>query len=443
MKPKPQPRDSFELFQAHFDQILNLDHELLQLARKINWSRFDVAFADSYSEDMGAPAKAMRLMVGLHYLKYTFNQSDELLLERWVENPYWQAFCGYTHMQHECPIHPTSMTKWRNRVGAERLEELLKETIDLAVREKQVSPRDLRRVNVDTTVQEKNVTFPTDSKLLYKAVVKLVNAAQLRGIRLRQSYVRVGKKAAAKAGRYAHAKQYKRMRRQLRKLRTYVGRLIRDIRRKVARMDDDLATLLSRADRIRQQQPKDSHKLYSLHEPEVQCISKGKAHKRYEFGQKVAIATTNGDNWMVASRLMTNNPYDGHTLAETLAAVESVTGISVTDAYVDKGYRGHDYTGSAEVHVAGQRNRGASRSERRRRRRRSAVEPKIGHLKSDHRMDRCFLAGLRGDATNAVLAAAGANIRKLLRRFFYALIRCLEGAIMPPSAHSAALKCVA
>ena len=166
MKPKPQPRDTFELFQAHFTQILNLDHELLQLARKINWSRFDVAFRDSYSEDMGAPAKAMRLMVGLHYLKYTFNQSDELLLERWVENPYWQMFSGYTHMQHKCPIHPTCMTKWRNRVGAERLEELLKETIDLAVREKQVSPRDLRRVNVDTTVQEKNVTFPTDSKLL-------------------------------------------------------------------------------------------------------------------------------------------------------------------------------------------------------------------------------------------------------------------------------------
>jgi len=440
MKPKPQPRDAFELFQAHFDQILNPNHELIQLARKIDWSRFDVAFADSYSEDMGAPAKAMRLMVGLHYLKYTFNQSDELLLERWVENPYWQSFCGYTHMQHECPIHPTCMTKWRNRVGANRLEELLKETIDLAVREKQVSHRDLQRVNVDTTVQEKNVTFPTDSKLLYKAIVKLVVAAQARGIRLRQSYVRVGKKAAVKAGRYAYARQYERMRRQLRKLRTYVGRLIRDIRRKAATIDDNLATLLSRANRVRHQQPKDSHKLYSLHEPEVQCISKGKAHKRYEFGQKVAVATTNGDNWMVASRLVANNPYDGHTLATTLAAVESVTGVSVTDAYVDKGYRGHDYTGSAEVHVAGQRSKGASRSERRRRRRRSAVEPKIGHLKSDHRMNRCFLAGLRGDAINAVLAAAGANMRKLLRRFFFALIGWLKGTIMPPSAHDVALE---
>jgi len=443
MKPKPQPRDAFQLFQAHFDQILNPDHALLQLARKIDWSRFDAAFADSYSEDMGAPAKAIRLMVGLHYLKYTFDKSDEMLVEQWVENPYWQAFCGYTHMQHEYPIDPSSMSRWRSRVGADRLEELLTETIALAIREKQVSPRDLQRVNVDTTVQEKNVTFPTDSKLLHKAVTRLVDAAKNRGIRLRQSYVRVAKKAAIKASRYAHAKQYKRMRRQLRKLRTYVGRLIRDIQRKAVRMDDDLATLLSRADRIRQQQPKDSHKLYSLHEPEVQCISKGKAHKRYEFGQKVAIATTNGDNWVVASRLVANNPYDGHTLAETLAAVESVTSVSVTDAYVDKGYRGHDYTGTAEIHVAGQRYKSASRAERKRRRRRSAVEPKIGHLKSDHRMDRCFLAGLHGDAINAVLAAAGSNMRKLLRRFFYALIRWLRGAFMPSSDHSVALECVA
>lgn len=443
MKPKPQPRDDFDLFQAHFDQILNPGHELLKLARKIDWSRFDAAFAGSYSEDMGAPAKATRLMVGLHYLKYTFSESDESLVERWVENPYWQSFCGYTHMQHDCPIHPTSMTKWRNRVGADRLAVLLKETIDLAVREKHVSQRDLKRVNVDTTVQEKNVTYPTDSKLLHKAIVKLVAAARSRGIRLRQSYVRVGQKASLMASRYAHARQYKRMQRQLRKLRTYVGRLIRDIQRKAVTIDDALATLLSRADRIRQQQPKDSHKLYSLHEPEVKCISKGKAHKRYEFGQKVSIATTNGDNWVVASRLMTNNPYDGHTLAETMAAIESVTGVAITDAYVDKGYRGHDYIGTAEVHIAGQRHKGSSRAERRRRRRRSAVEPKIGHLKSDHRMDRCFLAGLQGDAINAVLAAAGSNMRKLLRRFFYALIRLLEGATVPPLTRYTALERIA
>jgi IS5 family transposase len=299
---------------------------------------------------------------------------------------------------------------------------LLHETIALAMRDGHVSQADLARVNVDTTVQEKNITYPTDSKLLYKAIQKLAGAARARGIVLRQSYVRVGKIAAIKVSRYAHARQFKRMRRSLRKLRTWVGRLIRDLRRKVADPDPDLATLLERADRVRQQQPHDTHKLYSLHEPEVQCISKGKAHQRYEFGQKVAIATTNGGNWIVGAKLLPNNPYDGHTLAETLTTVESVTGVGVTDAYVDKGYRGHGYAGATNVHVAGQGGANRSPSERRRRRRRSAIEPKIGHLKSDHRMDRCFLSGLAGDAINAVLAAAGSNLRKLLRRLAAALI---------------------
>ena len=433
MKPKPQPRDAFELFQAHFDQMLNPDHELVLLANKIDWPGMEAAFVDTYCPDFGAPAKAIRLMVGLHYLKYTFDESDESVVARWVENPYWQCFCGYTHMQHECPIHPTRMTKWRNRVGAKRLEKLLVETIDLAVREKHLPQNDLERVTVDTTVQEKNITYPTDSKLLYKAIRKLGDAAMSRGIPLRQSYVRVGKAAAVKASRYAHAKQYKRMRRQLRKLRTYVGRLIRDIRRKTTEIDQALVILLDRADRVRRQRPKDAKKLYSLHEPEVQCISKGKAHKRYEFGQKIAVATTNRSNWFVAAHLLENNPYDGHTLSETLATVENVTGVAVTDTYVDKGYRGHGYTGGAEVHIAGQRRKNTTRAERKRRRRRSAIEPKISHLKSDHRMGRCFLARLCGDAINAVLAAAGANLRKLLGlvrrgagRFVYAPIHSID-----------------
>ena len=422
MLPKPQPCDAFELFQSHFDQLLNPAHELVQLARKIDWSRFQAAFASGYSPDMGAPAKATRLMVGLQYLKYTFNESDESVVARWVENPYWQYFCGYTHLQHQCPIHPTSMSRWRKRVGPDRLVALLQETIALAQREGHVSQRDLERVNVDTTVQEKNITHPTDSKLLYRAIQKLVVAARSRKLSLRQSYLRVGKLMAVKASRYAHARQYQRMRRCLRKLRTYVGRLIRDIGRKADPVDPSLATLLARADRVRQQQPHDTRKLYSLHEPEVQCISKGKAHKRYEFGQKVAVGSTNRGNWMVAAQMLPDNPYDGHTLAATLSAVERVTGVAVTDVYVDKGYRGHGYEGATSIHVAGAAYANRSRSERRRRRRRSAVEPKIGHLKSDHRMERCFLAGLDGDAINAVLAAAGSNLRKLLRRLAAALI---------------------
>ncbi len=418
MKPQTQDPDALELFQAHFDQLLNPAHCLVKLARRIDWNHFEAAFADCYCDDFGAPAKATRLMVGLHYLKHAFNESDESLAERWVENPYWQYFCGYTHMQHKCPIHPTSMTKWRQRVGEDRLVELLKQTIVIAVKQKHLPKRELKQVNVDTTVQEKNITYPTDSKLLYKAIEKLVAAARARGVPLRQSYLRVGKRASVKASRYAHAKQFKRMRRQLRKLRTYVGRLIRDIKRKTGESlttDDPLATLLARCQRVRDQRPADSNKLYSLHEPEVRCISKGKAHKRYEFGQKVALATTNRRDWFVAALLLEDNPYDGHTLARTLEQVESNTGVALSDAYADKGYRGHDYQGDATVHIAGSSSKHLTRTGRKRKRRRSAIEPKIGHVKQENRLGRCYLKGLAGDAINVILAAAGANLRKLLR----------------------------
>ncbi|MGD8453215.1 MAG: IS5 family transposase [Phycisphaerae bacterium] len=268
MKPKPQPTDAFQLFQAHFKQILNREHPLIQLADRIDWPRFDAAFADCYSEDLGAPAKATRLMVGLAYLKYTFDESDESVVARWVENLYWQYFCGFTHMQHEAPIDPSSLSRWRKRVGAERLALLLKETVELAVREKHLPKQDLRQVTVD-------ITYPTDSKLLYTAIGKLGRAARAYGVTLRQSYIRVGKHAATKVSRYAHAKQFRRMRRELRRLRTWVGRLIRDIRRKAGEVPEDLEEILARAEWIRQQQPSDSHRLYSWHEPQVQCLSKG------------------------------------------------------------------------------------------------------------------------------------------------------------------------
>jgi transposase, IS5 family len=418
MKPESTPADDLLLFQAHFDQLLNPHHPLIKLAGQIDWEAFDQQFGELYCPDNGAPAKATRLMVGLHYLKHAFDESDESVVARWVENPYWQAFCGYTHMQHQCPIHPTSMTRWRQRIGQGQLVELLKQTVEVAVEQKHLPKAELQHVNVDTTVQEKHITHPTDSKLLYKAIVKLGRAAKDRGIVLRQSYVRVGKRAAIKAGRYAHARQFKRMRQQVRQLRTYAGRMIRDIQRKAhacATRDQALSRLLELCQRLIDQRPSDSNKLYSLHEPEVRCISKGKAHKRYEFGQKVALATTNRRDWFVGALLCEGNPYDGHTLNTTLQQVEQVTGVALSDVYVDKGYRGHDYQGEAQVHIAGSRTRRRTDTQRKRRRRRSAIEPKIGHAKHDHRLSRCYLKGLQGDAMNVILAAAGANLAKLIR----------------------------
>lgn len=203
MKPQSTPTDDLLLFQAHFDQLLNPRHPLLKLARQIDWARFDAACGALYCESNGAPARATRPMVGLHYLKHAFNESDESVVAKWVENPYWQAFCGYTHMQHEWPIHPTSMTRWRQRIGPDKLDELLRQTVAVAVDQKHLPEAELKQVNVDTTVQEKNITHPTDSKLMYRAIVKLASAAKDRGAMLRQSYVRVGKRASVMAGRYA------------------------------------------------------------------------------------------------------------------------------------------------------------------------------------------------------------------------------------------------
>jgi IS5 family transposase len=228
------------------------------------------------------------------------------------------------------------------------------------------------------------------------------------------------------------------MKRELKRLKTWLGRVLRDLRRKVPTPDAPLEELLLLCERLHRQQPTDKQKLYSLHEPEVVCISKGKARQRYEFGQKVSLATSNRGNWIVSATLGEKNPYDGHTLAATLKSVEANTGLAVSDVYVDKGYRGHDYQGSATVHIAGSSKAGVSRVKQKRRRRRSAIEPKIGHLKTDHRLGRCFLKGLAGDAINALLAAAGSNLLKLLRRVVRALIfTLLQWLAAPPEAPNA------
>jgi IS5 family transposase len=241
MKPRPNADShQLDLLKAQSTRILDLDHPLVVLADKIHWQRLELALAECFPSDLGAPTLSTRLIIGLLYLKHAFNESDESLLERWIENPYWQYFCGFSTMQYELPLHPTSLVKWRQRVGAERLAELLKETLDLAVRPKHIAPSELQQVNIDTTVQEKNITHPTDSKLLHKAIQKLALAANRRGLQLRQTYVRVAKRAAIMAGRYAHAKQFQRMRRELRKLKTWLGQMLRDIRRKQPKPDSVL-----------------------------------------------------------------------------------------------------------------------------------------------------------------------------------------------------------
>jgi IS5 family transposase len=423
MHPKKQSKPQDELFRSRLAQIIDLKHPLCWLAQSIDWSYFEQEFGPLYVENKGRPGKPIRLLVALHYLKHTFDESDESVVERFLENPYWQYFAGYEHLLHRPPLDPTSLVKWRQRVGSEGMEKVFYQTLATAQGLGMLKRSHLNKVNIDTTVQEKAIAFPTDARLYHKMLQRLVKEAKGRGIDLRQSYKRLGKEALVKQSRYAHAKQFKRARRETKKLKTYLGRVTRDIQRKADKDDPGLEDWLKLSTRLLDQQRNSKKKLYSIHEPDVECISKGKAHKRYEFGCKVSVATTSRDNWVVGIQAHHGNPYDGHTLGSAIDQIKRLAGWHPKEAYCDRGYRGHGYAGETTVHIVGQ-SRGRtklSRAERKWRRRRSAVEPKIGHLKYDNRMDRNHLQGKEGDRINALLSGCGANMRKLLLAFSFVL----------------------
>ncbi|MGH8545971.1 MAG: IS5 family transposase, partial [Gammaproteobacteria bacterium] len=396
--------------------LIDRRHELVKLAELIDWRHFDREWGEAFCEN-GRPAIATRLIAGLHYLKHTYGLSDEQVVQRWSENPYWQYFCGETYFQHELPLNPSSLTRWRQRLGDRGMESLLSATIDAAIESKAVKARDLKRVTVDTTVQEKAIAFPTDSKLYNRARERLVRLAKAHGVPLRQSYVRLGPRLLFKNNRYGYARQTRRMRRTTSKLRTVLGRVVRDIERKLANQPEPVratfAEPLALSKRLLAQQRQDKNKLYAMHAPEVECIAKGKVPKRYEFGVKVSIATTNRSNLVVGAQSMPGNPHDGHTLKQALQQVERLTGQRPERCYVDLGYRGHDVT-DVTVFKARQK-RDVTTSIRRELKRRNAIEPIIGHMKSDGLLHRNYLKGTQGDAINALLCGAGQNLRLILR----------------------------
>ena len=295
-----------------------------------------------------------------------------------------------------------------------------------------IDTKDLERVAIDTTVQEKAIAHPTDARLTHRAIEKLVELAKREGVKLRQSYLRLAKRAAIMVGRYTHAHQFKRARRELKFLRTRLGRIIRDIRRKIegdSALEDRFGPLLDLALRVRhQEQRQRGPKVYSLHAPEVECIGRGKARAPYEFGCKVSIATPvtapKGGQFVLHAKALHGNPYDGHTLGPVIADLEKLTGVTVRRIHGDKGYRGHNYPNQFKVWISGQVRR-VTKAIRREMRRRAAIEPVIGHLKEDHRMGRNYLTGRHGDRINAVLAAAGYNF-SLLLRWFEELLRVLS-----------------
>jgi IS5 family transposase len=417
MTPKEKrPSGQQPLMGARLEFMIDLDHELVRLAGVIPWDEVAKEFRPMYAPGNGRPAIPTRLMAGLHLLKHTFGLSDEQVVVRWTENPYWQFFCGEEYFRHKLPIHPSQMTRWRQRIGESGCEKLLKMTIEAGKKTQAVKEESFEKIIVDTTVQPKNVQHPTDARLYRKVHASMLRIAQKEGLDLRQSYRKLMEWAFRKHGGHTKAKQFKRARKVLKQLKTMAGRVMRDVERKLDEpgWEAHKGTLLL-AEQILTQVRTTRGKLYSLHAPEVECIAKGKAHRPYEFGVKVSLAVTHKEGFVVGIQTCPENPYDGHTLDGQLDQVERLVGKAPAFAFVDRGYKGHGVPEErTRVLISGTRKLGLT--QKRHLRRRAAVEPEIGHLKADGLLGRNFLKGMEGDAMNALLCGAGHNLRKILAK---------------------------
>lgn len=470
-----------DFFRARLDGMVDPRHALVVLAKRLPWPAIEAVLAVHFTRKARQPGKVagtdllgehelefgggvsaagrprlpLRLMASLLYLKNAFNLSDEELVERWSENVVWQFFSGMQYYEPRLPCDATQIGRFRRAIGEEGLEQLLKATIDTALDIKAIKPAELERVIVDTTVQEKAIAHPVDSRLLEIARHKVVGAAKRCGILLKQTFAKEGKELRRKAGGYAHAKQFKRLKKAVKRQRTILGVVMREVQRKLDALTKALAdgatghtpeaapahhtalpalkTLLERAERIRTQQRHDKNKLYALHAPEAECIGKGKARKPYEFGVKVSLAVTHKQGLMVGARSFPGNPFDGHILAAQLEQTTNLlqdTGRSPNQAIVDLGFRGVDADNPGVQIIHRGKYKTLSALQRRWLKRRQAIEPLIGHTKSDHRMDRCWLSGQLGDALHALSCAAGYNIRWLMRAILEQAAKAAKAAFL-------------
>jgi IS5 family transposase len=428
MKPTSKPKTQIPpMIGWSLEMVLDPEQELYKLAQIINWSALDAEFGALYCPDNGRPGVPIRLMAGLHFLKHTFGLSDEQVVAQWVLNPYWQYFCGEEFFQHQLPIHPSQMTRWRKRIGEDGMEKLLQLTIEAGKKTKTITEKSFEKVIVDTTVQPKAIQHPTDARLYRKIHATMLRIAEVEGLNLRQSYRKLMEWGFRKHGGHMKAKQYKRARKVLRKLKTIAGRVMRDVERKLSDegYDAHKGTMIL-SELILEQKRKTKNKVYSLHASEVECIAKGKAHRPYEFGVKVSLAVTHKEGFCVGIHTCPGNPFDGHTLEGQLDQVERLTGKLPAMTFVDKGYKGHGVPKErSQVLLSGTRK--LSYALKRHLRRRSAVEPEIGHMKADGLLGRNFLKGMAGDSMNAILCGAGHNLRKILARL-RALLCLLAGA---------------
>ena len=403
------------IFDTPLERFINLDHELCVLSKKINWDSIEKDFSTYYSE-IGRPSVPIRRMIGLLLLKHIYNLSDEAIVDRWIENPYWQYFSGEKVFQTKKPFDPTEFIHFRNRIGKEGAEKLLKVSVQLFGKEAQE-----KEVLIDSTVQEKNITYPTDAKLHKRIIDKVNKIAKQEGIVLRQTYTRTLKQLLIDQRFHSHPKRRKKAKAALRKIKTIAGRQVRDIERQFTQEQkekyQDLFIILNK---ILIQKKGDKNKIYSIHEPNVNCIAKGKEAKKFEFGNKSGIVLTKTTKIVVGALAFEGNPYDGHTLDEHLIQTEYLTEKRPKTGIVDRGYKGKKNIDGTKIILPSAPKKNSTPYQKQKARKqfraRAGIEPVIGHIKHDHRMLRNYLKGANGDQLNTILAGTGFNLKKMLNR---------------------------
>lgn len=415
MKGKLPNQGQKNLFRPVLKEIINPNHKLVVLSHQIAWNEFEKSFSPLYSHT-GQPGVPIRTMVGLLLLKRIYNLGDETVMDQWLQNPYYQYFCGESEFQWEYPCDPSDMVHFRKRIGEDGAEKIFQ--LSVQTRAKEI--RTKKDVLIDTTAQEKNITYPTDAKLLIKVIKQCNKIAKGENISQRQTYKRTMKKLLLKQRFAHHPKRKKEANAALRKLRTIAGRLVRELERT---MNEEALKQykeqLINFNKVVSQKRLDKNKIYSLHEPTTSCIAKGKAHKKFEFGSKVSFAVVPGVNIIVGIKNFNGNPNDTTTLQPALDNVEKISGIKFKNAIVDRGYKGKKEVNGTTIVAPRSPNAKQPYSKstmRKKCRTRAAVEPVIGHVKQDCRMARNYLKGTIGNDINANLAAAGFNFRGLLRK---------------------------
>ena len=415
MVGKQDKTPQLSIFDTPLERFINLNHELCILSKKIDWDSIEEDFSFYYS-DIGRPSVPIRRMVGLLLLKHIYNLSDEAIVDRWIENPYWQYFSGELIFQKDKPFDPTEFIHFRNRIGKEGAERLLKISVQLFGKEAQE-----KEVLIDSTVQEKNITYPTDAKLHKRIIDKVNKIAKEEGIVLRQSYTRTLKQLLIDQRFHSHPKRRKKAKAALRKIKTIAGRQIRDIERQFTdKQKEKYQELFIILNKITRQKRGDKNKIYSIHEPEVNCIAKGKEAKKFEFGNKSGIVLTKTSKIVVGALAFEGNPYDGHTLEAHLIQTAYLTDKRPKIGIVDRGYRGKkNINGTAIISPSVPKKNATQYQKQKARKRfraRAGIEPVIGHIKHDHRMLRNYLKGAIGNQLNTILAGTGFNLKKMLNR---------------------------